>query len=232
MIYIYNPKSWQAPRDLAIALRELGAEAIATKKAVLLGRPGAFVVNWGFRNPSNVGLNARILGNKLLELQKMKEGGVNVVEVSLTPQPGWLARLRRHKSGNDLMRNLTVGDFYVKKIEDVEQEFRIHIFQGKSIRAGVKKAKPDENPHPWIRSVDHGWWLDYGEALPEQHIKKLRHMAKKAIKALGYDFGAVDIGIRTGSKTVVFEVNTAPGLSTKATALAYAKHIKELVTGV
>lgn len=235
MIYVYNPKGWKDPILLAQALRELGSEAKATRKDFLLPRAN-LVINWGFRNPLDVGLNNAIVGNKLEELEKLKAAGVNTVNFSRerpnyadTTIGFWLARRNTHRAGNDLAENLLIGDFYVQKISNVRHEFRVHVFKDKSIRAGIKKAK--EGAHPWIRSLKQGWALDYG-ALCQQNINnKVRNAAKAAIAALGYDFGAVDVALLSDGKALVFEVNSAPGLLTKNTATAYAKHFKSLLDG-
>ncbi len=108
----------------------------------------------------------------------------------------------------------------------------MHVFNGKSVRAGMKSPRPGfANPHPWIRSSNSGWDINY-DAEAQKHVaQRHRDLAKKAVAALGYDFGAVDLGLVEGPdrprSLVVLEVNSAPGLSNPNTADAYARHIVE-----
>ena len=61
-----------------------------------------------------------------------------------------------------------------------------------------------------IRNHANGWVYARAEIAPPE---ELLSSAAKAVKLLGLDFGAVDIGHRViDNKFFVFEVNTAPGL--------------------
>ena len=135
----------------------------------------------------------------------------------------WLARLNAHIGGNDLMRPPTRPDFFVKK-EDLVQEFRVHSFLGRSIRAGIKRQSgpvpPNQPTATWVRSYDNGWRMHYGEGIRQMH----RDIAHRACRVLGLDFGAVDVGQRADGSLVVLEVNRAPGLA-DGTVEAYATAI-------
>lgn len=140
----------------------------------------------------------------------------------------WLARRNNHVGGNDLLADYGFQpDYWVKK-ETLINEYRVHSFRGKSIRAGQKiPARGVESPHQWIRSYDGGWRICYhGEAIRNQH----RQIAHQAVQALGLDFGAVDIGERSDGSLLVLEVNRAPGLE-GGTVIAYANAIKRWVEG-
>jgi hypothetical protein len=138
----------------------------------------------------------------------------------------WLARRNNHVGGRDLLAR--PGDiepqYYSKKLDLVE-EYRLHMFRGKSIRAGKKSqnpTRPDGSPaHPWIRSYDAGWVIKYDGF---KSTKEMRALGAAALKALGLDFGAVDMGKTRDGKLVVLEVNRAPGVE-GGTVDAYAKHI-------
>ena len=225
MIFIYSRRPSFSAKELQFSLKEQNLQAKRLRALTPINETD-FLINWGAKN--NLGLNANIVGDKLKEISLLKEGGVKVPKFSIEKVEGWLARKRRHSGGNDLIQNLEVGDFYVEKIEDILHEFRLHIFKNKSIRAGIKRAK--ENAHPWIRNHQHGWYMDYGAFCQERLEKKIRYMAKKAVRVLNYDFGAVDIALRENGKTIVFEVNSAPGLETLNTSRAYARAIFKLYT--
>lgn len=130
--------------------------------------------------------------------------------VVIQPVGEWLPRSASHVGGNDLLNpRPNTADFWVKK-ENFTREFRVHTFNGKTIRAAVKVPRPDvANPHPWIRSWDGGWKMSYdGETVRQRH----RDAAHNAVRALNLTFGAVDIGERADGTVVVLEVNRAPGL--------------------
>lgn len=143
-----------------------------------------------------------------------------------TPAPrptAWLARRNDHVGGNDLLitGQGRVADFYAKK-EEVLEEYRLHIFNGKSIRAGVKKHRVGfVQPHPWIRSYDAGWFIDYAGFESSDQMKEI---AKRAVSSLGLQFGAVDIGKLADGSLIVFEVNRAPGLE-GGSAVSYANAV-------
>jgi hypothetical protein len=151
-------------------------------------------------------LNRTAFLNKKSQLLKLREKGVPTLEVSDGPREGYIGRSANHQGGHDLITN-TGRDYYTKKVE-FTREVRVHIYKGRSIHSGLKVAGP--NAHPWIRSYDTGWRIVYSHA--KDIAQSRRELAKSAIKALGLDFGAVDIGIIKGDKALVLEVNTAPGI--------------------
>lgn len=148
----------------------------------------------------------------------------------------WIPRSNSHVGGDDLLTPPAAPDFYAKK-ENLVQEFRIHSFAGKSIRAGIKVPREGyaltagrgaQAAHAWIRSYDGGWRINYDGF---ESKKSMRELAHQAVKALGLQFGAVDIGERADGTLIVLEVNRAPGLE-GGTVEAYAKAIRGAVDGV
>ena len=209
------------------ALIEAGSEAVRLRR-FRDARPTTrdLVVNWGAYverwPPGWRVLNPRILGNKFAELQIMERAGVPVPPHSRTPHAGWLARRDSHYEADDLRAALRTGDFYVQRV-DVDKEFRFHIFNGVSIRQ-QHKVKVRADAHPWIRSFASGWdWINGGDG-----TDAMRRAAVRAVAALGYTFGACDVGrLRVGG-FVVFEVNTGPGIDPGgSTADRYAAAIME-----
>lgn len=136
------------------------------------------------------------------------------------PDPSWIGRESSHVGGADLLAGR--GTDYFAKKEDLVNEYRVHSFGGKSIRAGKKIHRENfPNPHPWIRSFDAGWKISYdGDSIRQRH----RDLAHEAVKALNLHFGAVDIGERADGSLIVLEVNRAPGIEA-GTLEAYSKHI-------
>lgn len=138
----------------------------------------------------------------------------------------WLPRRFNHVGGADLLRAPAQPDYFSKKIDLVE-EYRIHSFKGKSIRAGVKVPRDGATPHAWIRSFDGGWRIKYDEFKSKE---SMREIAAAAVEALGLDFGAVDIGRKADKSLVVLEVNRAPGLE-GGTTVTYANAIQAWIEG-
>lgn len=134
------------------------------------------------------------------------------------PQGEWLGRSNDHVGGDDLLAG-DGTDYFVKK-EVFINEYRVHSFNGKSIRAGKKVLRDgfavagqqttgQRVAHAWIRSWDGGWRIAYDGVSSKQRHRDIAHAA---VKALGLTFGAVDIGERQDGSLVVLEVNRAPGL--------------------
>lgn len=134
----------------------------------------------------------------------------------------WLPRVYNHVGGTDLLTAPATPEYWVKK-ETITDEVRIHSFNGKSIRAGSKKPRAGVTPHAWVRSYDGGWSISYDGFESTEAQRKLAH---KAVKALGLNFGGVDLGKKADGTWIVLEVNRAPGLENN-TVSTYATVIRQ-----
>lgn len=94
-----------------------------------------------------------------------------------------------------------------------QQEYRVHVFDGKviSVQRKARKNDVEDDKVNWkVRNLDGGFiFARTGFDVP----RAVTRAAKVAVKALGLDFGAADIGHHDGEGTFVYEVNTACGLS-------------------
>lgn len=91
-----------------------------------------------------------------------------------------------------------------------EKEFRIHATQTEVFDTRRKIRDPKVEPTDWkIRSAKNGFIFAAKNVDPSADRDQL---AIDAVKALGLDFGAVDIVEDKHGKFFVLEVNTAPGL--------------------
>lgn len=101
---------------------------------------------------------------------------------------------------------------YTKGITVQRREFRIHVFGGEIVYVQQKKRTNDYQNNPnysnVVRNYHTGWIYATNEIRPNEASLE---EAKKAVEALGLDFGAVDV-ITRGEEAWVLEVNTAPGL--------------------
>ena len=96
------------------------------------------------------------------------------------------------------------------KFERKCKEYRVHVAFGQVIDFQQKKKRKGGDSNAFIRNLDNGWiFAREGVILPDG----MGDVSIAAIKALGLDFGAVDIlhNPKTG-KCFVLEINTAPGL--------------------
>jgi glutathione synthase/RimK-type ligase-like ATP-grasp enzyme len=101
-------------------------------------------------------------------------------------------------------------------------EYRVHVFRDQVLDVQQKKKRLGSVGGSGIRNHSNGWIYARTEINPPE---ELLVSSIQAVKLLGLDFGAVDIGHRViDNKFFVFEVNTAPGLE-GLTLDKYAKAI-------
>jgi hypothetical protein len=143
--------------------------------------------------------------------------------IPIAAQVTWLGRMNHHVGGDDLLVPPAAPEYFVKK-EQLIREFRLHCFAGKSIKAGQKMPRT-ETPHPWVRSYDGGWKISY-EGFAS--TKAMRALAKRAVVALGLQFGAVDIGQKADNSLIILEVNRAPGMD-PLTVASYAAAVQSWI---
>jgi hypothetical protein len=113
------------------------------------------------------------------------------------------------------------------KYKDKGSEYRIHSMNGEAFYANIKTKKKAANvppgASPFCRSGSHGWFFSHLDKLPQRAVCEA---AENAVKALGLDFGGVDVGVSEDGTIAVYEVNTAPEMGPNTTA-AYLKAFKK-----
>lgn len=193
-------------------------------------RGGDFIINWGNTSTPSWGkpnLNqpeaVSLAVNKVLALDKMKEAGVRTVEHTTDSDivQQWLdeghsvyARtLTRASEGRGIhvvTRGMQIprAPLYTKGIKD-GTEYRLHVFDGVVIDYTKKvPINPVAGGNALIKSHSNGWTF----ARNVERRLSLETEAVKAVKALGLDFGAVDIITFKKTGVRVLEVNTSPGM--------------------
>lgn len=247
-IYPYGPSN-----SVSNLLKEIpGALQIKRARSKYRHNPRNLVVNWGASRRPDVLNNVRVLNDfQRVEVATSKQGTFRALLAAGVKCPewtrdravaqGWLANCKvvaRDLDHGSQGRGITVyprrgtidrnHQFYVKYFKK-ERELRIHVFQGKVIFEQEKLqkngAKEDANYDKYIRSHDRGWCFAFQHLRDDPVPESCREEAIKACKALGLDFGAVDLGWNGRSGPCVFEVNTAPGIE-ESSVKAYAEAIQ------
>lgn len=189
-------------------------------------------VCWGITDPDTNYLNHMPQVNGLEQLKMVRDVGIKTPDftTSLEEAQEWaqshivFGRNLYHQEGRDIVtqrhRNFSNKDYWVKYIPNIHQEWRFHIFQGKSIARGLKVRVESIGPDLPICNRRTGWRQVHNIDPP----RGLRSTAKEAVEAVGYHFGAVDLAYMEDGTIYFFEVNKAPGLS-NYTAEAYTKAI-------
>lgn len=229
-----------------------GAKILAQKLGVYripdpgLLRGGHHAINWG-RTSWDVPVACKVYNkpkavavavDKLLTYQALQKAGVLIPEFSTNIEDAhqWVI-----DGGVVLCRTLLQasegrGIFVAQKQVDIQpakvytryvrkkREYRVHVFQDKVI-GSKRKIKRADTPvtDTFIRSHANGYRfvIDAANPLP----KSCHDAAIAAVKALGLDFGGVDIAwVEKGDRAYVLEINCAPGL-TEMTADWYVEAI-------
>ena len=200
-----------------------------------------FLVNYGRTDLRYADLNPNLINNKLTQLQIFRREGLKVPNyygIDWTrnreyPYP-LIARKYYHCKGREaiFLRNrvswlrrkkrVSKRHYFIKYIPK-KTEFRVHVCGEEVIGISTKKPFEDMEQHPHIWSRDRGWCrINYDG----EYNEKLSELGLKAIKALGYDFGAVDIMLGLDNQFYMLEVNSAPRLNRRRRKL-YAKFFRE-----
>lgn len=221
MTICYSGKSAPSAQSVASAMYELTGE-----EQTIVRRNSSGDINWG-RYKANTKLNPDIRNstNKRVMRELFKEHDVpmpkllNLEEVRLAVEQGQtvVGRPDRHTKGRGfwLIRNEAdlekalrgtrkkLAATHFMEFVEADHEVRVHIFKGKSIRISEKSF--------FFEEYNGKKYRDYTTIKPTIKRKRVRRAAKKAVQALGLDFGAVDI-LATDDACYVLEVNAAPGL--------------------
>lgn len=209
----YNPTSKLLAQTLGVERNLLNADiaivyGLKKKERQLLGDG----VYGKIINNRQAIINA---SDKLLAFRLLREAGV--------PVPNWnesieglrlpvLGRKIKHTQGKDIVfigNESEIGmnpprDFYVEFMS-IDKEYRYHVVGDKVIPT-LKYDGQTEGKGGYCRNSKTGWKMT--TCRPRRSVTRI---ALAAVKALGLDFGAVDI-IESDGEIYVLEVNTAPAL--------------------
>jgi len=189
------------------------------------------IVSWGktfpLRDMAVHSLNTHIV-NKRNAFNMLKDSNCRdnipkywdyLVEVNCFPVFG---RNYSHTQGQDIIiidseeditDDLFCSAFYVQYIPKIS-EFRVHVFHEEILRID-KKVKIEGREYTdeelKVRCSNNGWrQIRYNKE--GRYYNALADLGIKAVRAIGYDFGAVDIIIDRERRPIILEINSAPAL--------------------
>lgn len=214
MVITYSGKSAPSAREILEA----------SEFSFTLNRGPTGDINWGRANANTI-LNPDIstTTNKRHMRELFKEHGVPMPRLLDNSEIGHvlfrggavIGRPDTHTKGRGLWKCQTLEQVrrayrgtrrkkaatHFMEFVEAPREYRVHIFQGKSIRISEKLFGR-------TGLTAHG---EYITGKPRHEVGHVRSAAKKAVEAVGLDFGAVDI-LANDTECWVLEVNAAPGL--------------------
>ena len=251
MIYIYSyNQGSKGSKGLAAAL---GGKRIKHTGSNFKGSPNKIVINWGASSLPEEVLKCKVINDpQKIAIASNKLHFFKALETSMeetpdipewTQYPGealsWLPTpiVARQKLQGHSAEGLVIiekeEDFvpaplytkYVKK----KHEFRVHVV-GERVIDVQRKARrldvPNSQVNWQVRNLNGGFiYAREGFTTPE----KVKQQALLAIKAIGLDFGAVDILWNNHQeRACVLEINTAPGLQGTTVEL-YANAFQNII---
>lgn len=210
-------------------------------------RPGMSVVRWINRPPLR-GINKLTCFNILntpsttgVVSTPQFTTSAEVVRLNRETDPNavWLARHTVTGSGGRGITIINPGDripsapLYVKYIPK-KYEVRIHVSNGRwfDVQQKMFRRGTGGDVNHKIRSHGNGFiFVRHGLSIPQAALDKCKAEAEKAVRALGMDFGAVDVIFNERhDRAYVLEVNSSPGVE-NSTAQNYANMLREMVRG-
>jgi glutathione synthase/RimK-type ligase-like ATP-grasp enzyme len=182
--------------------------------------------------------------NKLTCFNILRDNNVSIPEYTtnrnnVSSEHTWLARHTVTGSGGRGITIINPGDrivdapLYVKYIPK-KYEVRIHVSKGRAFDVQQKMFRRGTggDVNHKIRSHGNGFiFVRHGLSIPTAALDKCKAEGIKAVRALGMDFGAVDVIFNEKQdKAYVLEINSSPGVE-NITAQNYATMLRGLVRG-
>lgn len=214
-----------------------------------------FLIRWGSslrvpRRPARL-LNSRsgvsAAADKLTSLETLRENFINVptiypiehdIPLPLQEFP-LLARRINHTQGRDIQLVMQRQDIelarqrgaeFLSKYIPVSREFRVHSFEGETIKISEKVlTSPEECTVPYIRNFENGYTFRNVQNLPGAIRDQVTRSSHAAVEALGLDFGAVDVVLGDDNQVTILEVNTGPSLRSDTSIEVYVNRFAEFL---
>jgi glutathione synthase/RimK-type ligase-like ATP-grasp enzyme len=245
-----------SPRYLVDALEERGifARIILHEGSQYRPKPDDIVINWGCapdRNwvpphRLNERRNVMLAVDKLDAFRKFKEAGVRIPAFTEDYNEALKWSAEKRVVGRSLLRSFEGQGIVVTaagtppaksdhkgrrvllwtKYIPKKEEYRVHVFNGEAIDIAQKRRRAGAKVNNEVRSWRNGWIFARENINPPEG---LREIGVAAVKALGLNFGAVDVvWNEKKNRCYVLEVNTAPAIQ-ETTVERYADAIAKYV---
>jgi len=149
----------------------------------------------------------------------------------------WLARKLRHTKGKDIVVCKTLADACIVRRNGehsffsvwipTDTEYRVWVFKNKALAVYEKQYKGDGEYEGFCRNRRFGFSFEKRDDLRGQAT--IESPCIKAVKALGMDWGAVDILKGKDGKYYVLEVNSMPHIDTirRSSGIRLAKAVSD-----
>lgn len=230
---------------ITILGRDIGSAAML--RAATAGAAETLTVAWNKGEGTRGAANAMKRLDAVEQLVAMLDAGVKTIEWTTDRQRAvqWVkdgamvfGRKLRHTQGRDIVMphrtRLWMGsEWWSKVVPEPLEEWRLHCMRERLgsdeylvIARGHKVQVGGPVRVEAVRNRRNNWRLEHTSDPP----KGLRTLAKKAVAACGYDWGAVDLIVGADGQQYVLEVNRAPGLD-NYTCEAYVRGFKRLANG-
>lgn len=218
---LYHANSSVTGKQLKLALEIEGGTELGDRRVDNL-------IRWGNRAEIRYRARGRVLNqkenlnnasNKRTALEILTRQGVPTPPAATRFEGNLLVgRTASHMQGSGFYLVMSQKDFdlarhlgceYFIRYVPCDREYRIHVFNDEVIAVSEKRMS-DHCTSLTVRNFETGWVFHY---LNTNDVPaELTEIAKRANRALGLHFGAVDIVKSTTGKYYVLEVNTAPSL--------------------
>lgn len=247
LIYSYN-----RGESVKLLKDSLGIRIIALKNSKFKGGKKKTVLNWGASELPNEVMKCNIINHpdaikkavdKRLAFKSFAEHKVDCLPFTEDKEVAkdWIMNGKqvviRTKVGGqggegiviaEVPKELVDAPLYTQYVPKTE-EYRIHVFGDKVgfVQRKARDRSVHDNDVNWkVRNHANGFIFAHKDVDVPDVAKNL---AIAAVKALGLDFGSVDmLWNKTRNKYLVIEVNTASGLAGE-TLNVYTKHLTELL---
>jgi hypothetical protein len=136
-----------------------------------------------------------------------------------------------HRSGSgmwpciseaEVLASASEGATHWLQCVEAAHEYRVHVVADRAIKTSEKLGGQG-----WVRSWDNGWRFKVPTTSFEER-KPVRRAARRAVRSLGLDFGAVDVLVDADGKVYVLEVNTAPGIVGIIETSTFARYVEAI----
>ena len=139
------------------------------------------------------------------------------------------------------MQGKNINNYIFEKFYNYNREYRLHVTENGCFYTCRKMLKQDtDENHRWYRNNDNSVWILEDNTLFDKPVNwdSIIEESVKALKAVGLDFGAVDLRVqstlskkeeaRSNPDFIIIEINSAPSFG-DITKIKYIEEIPKLL---